>query len=66
METIRVKGLGLAAYVKMRGGEFIAYDRDSREFAFRADTSVNWEVEYANSDCYRHDAEVMNLRKFMR
>ena len=64
---IRVKGLGLAAYVIANGGVFQSYSLEERLFDFESEREAEqWEIEYANSCCSRHDAEVMNLRKFMR
>jgi hypothetical protein len=68
---IKVKRLGLAAYVKMCGAGFIAHEKDKSTgryvFVFESDKSLpEWEVEYANSCCSLHDSEVMSLRKFMK
>lgn len=68
---IKVKRLGLAAYVKMSGASFIAHEKDpdTRRYMFVFDSNkslAEWEVEYANSCCSLHDSEVMSLRKFMK
>ena len=69
---ISVKRLGLAAYIKMNGGVFKSHgpedgQKGKNAFFFETDKPLRqWEVEYANSCCALHDAEVMNLRKFMK
>lgn len=67
---VRVKRLGLAAYMKMKGAEFKGHEKDrfnKGEFVFESEqTARQWEVEYANSCCNLHDSEVMSLRKLMR
>jgi hypothetical protein len=68
---VRVKRLGLAAYIKMNGAEFKGHEADPKtgkgEFVFESDkTARKWEIEYSNSCCNQHDSEVMSLRKLMR
>ena len=67
---IQVRRLGLAAYIKMQGGVLLGHecDEDGRKGWFRFSTNKTaeaWEIEYSNSCCSTHDAEVMNLRKLM-
>lgn len=63
---IEVRGLGLAAYVGENGGTLIGCD-DSNVFTFESDKpKMEWEVEYENSCCSRHDSRVMAYRKFMK
>lgn len=65
MTTIEVSRLGLAAFVKMHDGKLVKYE--AGKFYFESDRSVSdWEVDYTNSCCSRHDAELMNLRKLMK
>lgn len=62
---ITTRKLGLAAYLKIQGARFLGVTVD-RKFKFATDRSpMDWETEYMNTDCYRHDVEVMNLRRLM-
>jgi len=62
---IEIRGLGLAAYVRMNGGIIKGFQ--NRVFLFESERDANeWEIDYANACCSRHDAEVMNLRKLMK
>ena len=67
---IRVKRLGLAAYIKINGGTLLGHEKDRHgkgEFVFESErTARQWEIEYSNSCCNLHDSEVMSLRKLMR
>ncbi len=65
MKAIEVKKLGLAAYVKMRGGILVGYE--SNLFLFNSNKTIEeWNIEYLNSCCYRHDAELMALRNLIQ
>ena len=63
-KVIEIRDLGLAAFAKMKGLELES--RSARVFKFRTDdetiTRDDLEVEYANSCCRQHDANVMYLR----
>lgn len=62
MSEIRVRDLGLAAYIKASGAVLLTV-RDGY-FHFDSDIDlVEWEVTYLNTCCYTHDSEVMSLRK---
>lgn len=62
---IETRKLGLAAYIKMQGGALI--ECAGRVYKFESDRAVeDWEVEYLNSCCHRHDTELINLRKLLR
>ena len=64
---VEVRKLGLAAYMKMKDVEFKGYDADERHFVFESDRDEReWYVEYLNTDCHRHDTELMGLRTLMR
>ena len=68
-EEVQTRKLGLAAYIKMQGGELLAVDENNNTFKFKdgSGKTVNqWEFEYVNSCCHRHDTELVNLRKLMR
>ena len=61
---MKTNELGLAAYVKMKGIKLLRVEE--RTFVFETEKSVDeMRVDYTNSDCYRHDNEVCNLRKFI-
>lgn len=66
MMTIKVKGLGLAAYIVEGGSRMVDCD-DDNVFTLESDrTEREWSLEYENSCCSSHDARVMALRKFMK
>jgi hypothetical protein len=54
----------------MCGGELLGIKPETNTFRF--DTGEDkksvdqWEFEYVNSCCHRHDTELVNLRKLMR
>lgn len=65
MRTIRVRQLGLAAYIKVSGGKFIGYRE--KHFVFESEKSEEeWRVEYMNSSESKFDKCVMDLRDFMK
>ena len=62
---VETRKLGLAAYIKMNGGQLVKFEQGK----FHIDTDKDeqqWEVEYMNSCCHRHDTELVNLRKLMK
>jgi len=62
---VETRKLGLAAYIKMNGGMLVKYEKG--KFHLDADkVERQWEVEYMNSCCHRHDTELVNLRKLMK
>lgn len=62
MEIFKVRQLGLAAYIKMKGAILIKYD--SGFFTFESTKSLDdWNVEYTNSCCSLHDSELCKLRR---
>jgi hypothetical protein len=67
--VVETRKLGLAAYIKMQGGELQGVEQDTNTFQFRdgsEKTVQQWEFEYVNSCCHRHDTELVNLRKLLR
>jgi|Cruoilmetagenom7_1024161.scaffolds.fasta_scaffold00637_22 hypothetical protein len=70
--VVETRKLGLAAYIKMRGGSLLNFEPDTNMFSFKVKSESvgksvqDWEFEYLNSCCYRHDSELVNLRKLMR
>jgi len=62
MAEIRVKNLGLAGFVKMGGGKLITFNKG--HYVFESTRNLcEWEVEYLNSCCSKHDDQVMSLRQ---
>jgi hypothetical protein len=62
---VEIKELGLAAYIKICGGQLVSFEND--HFSFESEMGLNeWRVKYMNSCCYKHDMELMNLRKFKK
>ena len=65
MAEVRIKQLGLAAYVKMQGEHLLKVD--GREFIFDSVVSAEeWRVKYNNSCCMKHDSIVCELRHFLK
>lgn len=66
---IKIKKLGLAAFIKMRSEsetetKFIKYDDG---FVFDSPKDANeWKVEYMNDPCSRFDKNLMELREFLK
>jgi hypothetical protein len=62
---VEIKQLGLAAYVKINGGKIVGFQNG--KFIMDTDKSEQeWEIQYMNSESFKHDSEVMYLRKLMR
>ena len=62
---VEINQLGLAAYVKINGGKIMGFQNGK----FIMDTDKpeqEWEIQYMNSESFKHDSEVMYLRKLMR
>jgi len=60
-----IKGIGLAAYIKMQGDKLV--DVKNKMFVFESDkTEQAYQIEYLSSCCSYHDAEVCNLRKLLK
>lgn len=64
---IKVRDLGLAAYIKMVGGRLIRFEERMIVFRVKEDKTVNdYRMEYLNTCCFRHDSELMTLRKLIK
>lgn len=62
---IEVRRLGLAAFVRMNGGKLL--EVVGKTFVFESEkTFEDWQVEYSNSCCWRHDSLVLELRGMLR
>lgn len=54
--------LGLAAYIKMNGGQILSKTRH-HGYTFESSRPLNeWATEYANSCCNTHDVTLIGLR----
>lgn len=63
---IKVTSLGLAAYVHGQNEvTFLRYESESRSFVFSVVESRDFEKDYLNCCCSRHDSNVMALRRYM-
>ncbi len=68
-KLLKVNKLGLAAYMKAVGCKLVDYIKEDRVFTLESidnKKEKDWEIEYINSLCYKHDIEVINLKKFFR
>ena len=64
-KEIRIRQLGLAAYLLIRGEEFIGHE--DGHFIFKSvQGEREWDLEYFNTCCQKHDNAVMSLRKFIQ
>jgi hypothetical protein len=62
---VQVRDLHLAAYMKYHGAEFLGFENSL--FTFSSEMSeAEWRVRHSNSCCRGVDAELINLRKFLR
>ena len=61
-----MKNLGLAAYIRMHGEPLIEITQN-REFIFNSWKPLEaWSIEYANSECSRHDNTLCELRRLLK
>ena len=63
---LEIDNLGLAAYMKMNGSKLIRVD--GKKFVFEESDGMSeeeWRIKYFNSCCFRHDTELMMLRKLV-
>jgi hypothetical protein len=67
MTSVETKNLGLAAYIKMQGGLLKTCSNGMFLFEQENERSEHeWEIEYTNSCCHRHDSELMQLRRLIK
>jgi hypothetical protein len=67
MGELRTKEIGLAAYMTIKNCQLVNFENGEFVFTSENGKSIeNWEIEYANSCCCKHDDAVMRLRKFKR
>lgn len=63
--TVKVKQLGLAAYIKMSGAKLVRVE--DRFFVIETDVPLEeWRLRYNDSCCMRHDSLVCEMRNFLR
>lgn len=66
-KEIKVRDLGLAAYIKMKGGILVRFEERMIVFRVKEDKTVeDYRMEYLNTCCFRHDSELMTLRKLIK
>lgn len=68
-DVLETRKLGLAAYMKMMGAEIEKVIPATNTFVLRHTSGKSlheWELEYINTDCYRHDTELVHLRRLLR
>jgi hypothetical protein len=62
--NVLITDLGLAAYIKISGMKLVKYEKG---FIFESEDSEDcWRVKYLNSESYKHDTELMSLRRFLK
>ena len=65
--SVETRNLGLAAYMKMQGAVLTKFISANRVFVFDSDeTETDWNIKYLNSESYKHDSELINLRKLFQ
>lgn len=66
MQEIQVRGVGLVAFVKMHL-PLERFCKDTGAFIFKSDIPAeDWAFRYEQSECRRHDLEVMSVRDFLK
>lgn len=64
-QEVRIKQLGLAAFVSMKGTRLLR--TEGKVFVFESEKGEReWQVEYSNSCCQAHDARVCQLRNMVK
>jgi len=64
-DRVRIKHLGLAAFIKMEGCKLV--EVVDKVFIFETDIPLDgWRIKYNNSCCMRHDSLVCELRHFIK
>jgi hypothetical protein len=65
MNELRTKEIGLASFMQIKGCQLTGFENNFFVFESAEGKSISdWEIEYANSCCSKHDDAVMRLRKF--
>jgi len=64
---LEIDNLGLAAYMKMKGCKLLEVEGKIFKFESVEEklSEDEWRIKYFNSCCFRHDTELMMLRKFI-
>ena len=66
---IKVKELGLVAYMQMRECVLSRYVTEKGVFELESEESLSledWSLEYSNSCCSQHDRNILTLRNLVR
>lgn len=65
--VLEIKDIALAAYMKMSGCEFVAFDGSKFKLKNPSEKSIDdWSLEYTNSCCCSHDNQLLQLRNLVR
>lgn len=60
---IKIKNIGLAAYIKLKGCPLIQYRND--RFYFETNlSSIEWKLQYSNSICLKREQALHDLRSY--
>jgi len=63
---LEVRNIGLAAYCKMHECQLLEIS-PNKTFVFDSDRSYSdWQIEYSNSCCSKHDSILCDLRDMIR
>lgn len=66
MRLLETDDLGLSAFMKMNGCLLVKMINKTFVFESLEGESVEeWQIKYINSCCFRHDTELMFLRKLI-
>ena len=69
MSVVETRKLGLESYINMQVGSLKGVEQETNTFSFEVEGEKElqeWEFDYVNSCCHRHDTELVNLRKLLR
>lgn len=65
MAVIKVKQLGLAAFIRMEGAELVKVE--DKHFLLESEKTLEeWRIAYSNSCCMKHDSLVCEMRYFLK
>lgn len=67
MNSVIVKMLSLAAYMKMRGASLVDVDEVNRTFTFETDrTEKEWMLDFLKSESSEFDKNVLDMKWFLK
>jgi len=65
MNEIKIKDLSLAAFIKMKGCEFLSFE--NLHYIFKSNkTESEWKIIFLKSESKKFDSEVRDLRWFLK